>query len=183
MGKIDEYLNKAKSLAEEAGEAAKTITGEAVSRAKDLSDEHSKVKELTQNAREQSVSFAMGVKEKAEGLFQDARAAKEIRHGISELAALPEFEGSILYSMELEAMTNDLNALVLIINDGRLDDASVVEEIKKVMGKVQPSTDPQAEETEEMRAIEKAKVIAYRACTGALGIWEIQTQNQPQPEQ
>ena len=60
---------------------------------------------------------------------------------------------------------------------------SVVEEIKKVMGKVQPSTDPQAEETEEMRAIEKAKVIAYRACTGALGIWEIQTQNQPQPEQ
>ena len=87
MGKIDEYLDKAKSLAEEAGDAAKAITGEVVSRAKDLSEDHSKVKELTQNAREQSVSFAMGVKEKAEGLFQDARAAKEIRRGISELAA------------------------------------------------------------------------------------------------
>ena len=56
----------------------------------------------------------------------------------------------------------------------------IVEEIKKVMGKVQPSTDPQAEETEEMRAIEKAKVIAYRACSGALGIWETRSQTEPE---
>ena len=70
--------------------------------------------------------------------MQDAKAVKEIKQGIIELESLPEVEGSILYTMELESMKNNLKSLLLIISDNRLDDASVEEEIKKAMGKVHP---------------------------------------------
>ena len=180
MGKLDEYINRAKNLAEEASDAAKNAAGEVMGRAKELGDEHSKVKELTQSARTQTAAFAIGAKEKVQGVIQDAKTVKEIKQGVVELEALPEFEGSIIYSMELEAMKNDLNGLSLFIGDGRLDDASVVEEIKKVMGKVKPAPfvqtvegEPQAEPTAEEQAIEKAKTIAYDACVRALAAMNV----------
>ena len=181
MGKLEEYISRAKNLAEEAGDAAKNAAGEVMGRAKELGDERSKVKELTQSARTQTAAFAIGAKEKVQGVIQDAKAVKEIKQGIIELEGLPEFEGSIIYSMELEAMKNDLNALMLFISDGRLDDASVVEEIKKVMGKVKPAPFVQAEAdgqqtpqpTEEEQAIEKVKAIAYDACVRALATMNV----------
>ena len=180
MGKLDEYINRAKNLAEEASDAAKNAAGEVMGRAKELGDEHSKVKELTQSARTQTAAFAIGAKEKVQGVIQDAKTVKEIKQGVVELEALPEFEGSIIYSMELEAMKNDLNSLSLFIGDGRLDDASVVEEIKKVMVKVKPAPfvqavegEPQTEPTEEELAIDKAKSIAYDACARALAAMNV----------
>jgi hypothetical protein len=90
---------------------------------------------------------------------------KEIRQGIAELEALPEFEGSILYNMELESMINYLKSLALSIEDKRLDDRSVEEEIRKVMDKALPDADPQ---TEEEKAIAGAKAVAHAACERAL---------------
>ena len=42
MGKFDEYLGRAKDLAAEAGDAAKTVADDVVSRAKDLTEEEVK---------------------------------------------------------------------------------------------------------------------------------------------
>ena len=109
-------------------------------------------------------------KEIVQGVIKDTRAGKEIREGITRLEELPEIEGSILYKMELEAVISYLSSLYLIINDNRLDNASVEEELRKVMDKIQPAADPQ--ETEELQAIESAKTIAYDACTKAMEIIE-----------
>ena len=168
MGKIEEYLDRAKKLAEEAGEVAKTATGEAVGRAKELAEERSKVKELMNGAKEQTAAYSMNAKEKVQGLIQDAKAGKEIQQGISELEALEEVEGSILYTMELQTITNYLKSTYLIIRDKRLDDESVADEIKKVAEKVQPAGGSVEEMTEEQQAIEKAKAIAFDACIRAL---------------
>ena len=154
MGRYDDYLEKAKDMAESVVNKAKEMTGEG------------------SKAREQASAIAFGAREKVNGLLQDARAVKEIRQGISELEALPEFEGSILYNMELETMIRDLNGLLLIINDNRLDAASVTEEIMKVMDKVQPAADQQAEDapekTAEQQATENAKAVTYSSCERAL---------------
>lgn len=174
MSKLDEYLDRARDLAEDAGDVAKNFAGEVMSRAKDLTDERSKVRELAQSAREQTGALTLGAKEKVQGVLQDAKAGKEIRLGITELENLPEFEGSIIYKMELEAAINGLKSLLAFIDDGRLDDASVVEEVRKVMGKVEPAA-PAADDSEQQlsaedQAIENVKTIAYSACARALGV-------------
>ena len=110
-----------------------------------------------------------GAKEKVQGVIQDIKASKEIKQGIAELEALPEFEGSIIYKMELEAMSNYLNSLLLVVNDSRLDDASVIEEIREVMGKVQPAAQPEEQpENSEQQAIAKLNAIVYDSCERAL---------------
>ena len=166
MGKFDEYLDRAKDLAAEAGDAAKTIADDVVSRAKDLTEEGSAARELAKSAKGQAVSIAEGAKEKVQGLMQDVRAVKDIGLGIAELEALPEVEGSILYTMEFETVINSLKSLQLTIGDNRLDDRSVAEEIKKTMEKVRPDETQQA--SEEELAINNVKTIAYNACARAL---------------
>ena len=106
------------------------------------------------------------IEEIMSGAVQDAKAVKEIRQADTELEALPEFEGSILYKMEVTEIINDLGSLQLIISDKRLDDASVAEEIRKVAGKVQPSSEKEL--SDEQAAIEKAKAIAFDACIRAM---------------
>lgn len=171
MSRFDEYLDRAKSLAEDAGEVAKNAVGEVSDRAKDLMDDHSKAKQLMQSAKEQTSAITLNAKEKVQGIMQDAKASKEIKLGISELELLQEYEGSILYKMELETMLNSLNSLYLLINDNRMNDESVAEEIRKVMDKVQPSADAAVQEmTEDDQAIEKAKTVAYSACNRALAL-------------
>ena len=166
MGKFDEYLDRAKDLAAEAGDTAKTVADDVVSRAKDLTEEGSAARELAKSAKGQAVSIAEGAKEKVQGLMQDARAVKDIGLGIAELEALAEVEGSILYTMELETVINSLKSLQLTIGDNRLDDRSVAEEIKKTMEKVRPDETQQA--SEEELAINNVKTIAYNACARAL---------------
>lgn len=166
MGKFDEYLDRAKDLAAEAGDAAKTVADDVVSRAKDLTEEGSAARELAKSAKGQAVSIAEGAKEKVQGLMQDVRAVKDIGLGIAELEALPEVEGSILYTMEFETVINSLKSLQLTIGDNRLDDRSVAEEIKKTMEKVRPDETQQA--SEEELAINNVKTIAYNACERAL---------------
>lgn len=139
MEKFEKYLDRARNLADDAGGMAKNIAGDVVS----------------------------GAKEKFQGALKDARAGREIRQGIEQLESFPEFDGSIIFKMELETTINSLSSLLLIINDDRLDNDSIEEEIGKVMNKVQPA-DPKAEETEEQQAIENVKAIAYRACARAL---------------
>lgn len=176
MGKLDEYIERAKDLAEEAGAAAKTAAGEVRDRAKELTEENSRVRELTQSAKNQAAAISLGAREKVQGVISDAKAVKEISIGIEELKAMPEVEGSILYTMEHESMINNLKSLMLFINDRRLDDASVEEEIRRVMEKVKPAEMPaqDAEQTEapalseEDQAIENARIIAYSACTRAI---------------
>lgn len=168
MEELDKYLERAKDLAEDAGEIAKNIAGEVVSKAKELTEEGSKVRELTDKAKEQASSLTSGVREKIEGFLQDGKAGKEIEQGMAQLEALPEFDGSILYTMELQAATKYLNSLLLIINDNRLDNESVMEEIRKVMVKVEPCAEPQVDATEEDQAIDNVKVITYSACEKAL---------------
>ena len=176
MGKLEEYIERAKDLAEDATDAAKTVAGEVMDKAKELSEENGKVKELTQSAKKQAAAISFGAKEKVQGIVSDAKAVKEISIGIEELKAMPEVEGSILYTMEHESMINNLKSLMLFINDRRLDDASVEEEIRRVMEKVKPAEMPaqdaeQAEApavSEEEQAIENARVIAYSACTRAI---------------
>ena len=171
MGKFDEYLNRAKDLAAEAGDAAKTVADDVVSRAKDLTEEGSAARELAKSAKGQAVSIAEGAKEKVQGLMQDVRAVKDIGLGIAEQEALPEVEGSILYTMELETVINSLKSLQLTIGDNRLDDRSVAEEIRKTMYKVKPDGSEQAPEgqsSEEELAINNVKTIAYNACARAL---------------
>ena len=142
MGKIEEYLGKARDVAEQAGDKAKEFAGEVTSGAKDAVNE----------------------------AFKGKKASKELRQGITELEALPPLEGSLLYNMEIEAIGNYLNALALIIEDGRLDAASIEEEIRKVIVKVQPEAEEQAggDPTEEQQAIKKAKAVAFDACLRAL---------------
>ena len=168
MGKIEEYLDRAKKLADEAGEVAKNAAEEAVGRAKELADERGKVRELMNDAKEQTAAYSMNAKEKVQGLIQDAKAGKEIQQGITELEALQEVEGSILYTMELQTITNYLKSTYLIIRDKRLDDESVADEIRKVAEKVQPAGESAEELTEEQQAIEKVKAIAFDACIRAL---------------
>lgn len=119
-------------------------------------------------AKQQTAAISHGVKEKVQGMLQGGRAVSQIKQGIAELEALPEFEGSILYSMEVQALVSDLKRLDLIINDERMDAASVEEEIKRVIEKVQPSAEPNIEATEEDLAIARAKDIAFNACLRAL---------------
>ena len=191
MGKFDEYLDRAKDLAAEAGDAAKTVADDVVSRAKDLTEEGSAARELAKSAKGQAVSIAEGAKEKVRGMMQDARAVSVIAQGISELEALPEVEGSILYTMELETIINSLKSLQLTIGDNRLDDRSVAEEIRKTMDKVRPDglqPVPEAslpespmqqvpvpgEPVSEEQAINNAKTIAYNSCAGALETLNLQ---------
>ena len=142
MEDLDKYLEKARDLAEDAGGKAMGFAGDVVS----------------------------GAREKIQGILQDNRAGREIRQGLSRLEALPEVEGSILYKMEFEAANSYLRSLLYIINDHRLDSPSVAEELKRVMDKLQPSGDPQTEETDEQKAIENVRNIAYSACAKALEV-------------
>ena len=167
MGTFEEYLDKAKDIAEDAADGARDFADEVTSRVRELTDDGKKVRELKQNAKEQASSLTLGAKEKLQGFFQDAGASKEIKQGISELEALPEFEGSILYAMEVQALISDLRRLDLIINDDRMDKDSVVEEIKRVIEKVQPSSEPQTDDLEQ-QWIARAKDIAFNACLRAL---------------
>lgn len=176
MGKLEEYIERAKDLAEDASDAAKTVAGEVMDRAKNLTEEKSKVRELTQSAKEQAAAISFGAKEKVQSIFSDANAVKELSIGIEELKAMPEVEGSILYTMEHESMINNLRSLMLFISDRRLDDASVEEEIRRAMEKVKPDGVAAAEAGQEAapemsaeeQAIENAKIIAYGACTRAI---------------
>ena len=189
MDKFEEYFDKAKDFADDAREGMKDFFGEAVDMAKDLTDDGAKVKEFTENARGQAVSLTksakeftqnargqaasltQSAKEKIDGMLQDTRAGKEIKQGLTELENLPEFEGSIVYSMELQSMVSELRALYLLINDNRLDDEAVIDEIKKAMGKVQPeAADSEASLSDEQKAIETAKAVAYGACQRALDV-------------
>ncbi|MBE6028197.1 MAG: hypothetical protein E7227_06320 [Clostridiales bacterium] len=167
MGTFEEYLDKAKDIAEDAADGARDFADEVTSRVRELTDDGKKVRELKQNAKEQASSLTLGAKEKLQGFFQDAGASKEIKQGISELEALPEFEGSILYAMEVQALASDLRRLDLIISDDRMDKDSVVEEIKRVIEKVQPSDEPQTDDLEQ-QWIARAKDIAFNACLRAL---------------
>lgn len=167
MGTFEEYLDKAKDIAEDAADGARDFADEVTSRVRELTDDGKKVRELKQNAKEQASSLTLGAKEKLQGFFQDAGASKEIKQGISELEALPEFEGSILYAMEVQALASDLRRLDLIISDDRMDKDSVVEEIKRVIEKVQPSDEPQTDDLEQ-QWIARAKDIAFNTCLRAL---------------
>ena len=198
MGKLDEYIVRAKGLAEDASDAAKTVAGDVMDRAKKLTEEGSRVRELTESAKGQAAAISLGAREKVQGIVSDAKAVKELSIGIEELKAMPEVEGSILYTMEHESMINNLRSLMLFINDRRLDDASVEEEIRRVMEKVKPAEMPAADAVQaeaeaqtqaadqavglvadagheaapemsaEEQAIENAKIIAYSACTRAI---------------
>ena len=147
MEKFDKYFDKAKDLAGDAGGKAKNIAGD-----------------------------VLGVaKERVQGFMQSNAAAKEIKAGVAQLEALPEVEGSILYTMELQSAFSYLRNLLFVIGDGRLDDASVAEEIKRVIEKVQPAADAQTAEgdvqeevSDEEQASENIKAIVYSACTKAL---------------
>ena len=168
MGNLDNYLNEARNLAEDAGDVAKTIAGDVVSKAKKLTEEGSAARELAKNAKGQAASISRGVGEKVQGILQDNRAGRELRQGMAELEALPEVEGSIIYTMELETAVNYLRSLQLIIDDKRMDADSAAEEIRKVMDKVQPAEDTDTPETDEQQAIENVKAIVYSACARAL---------------
>ncbi len=187
MGKLEEYLERAKDIAEEAGDVAKNFAGEAMSKAKELTEENARVRELTQSAKEHASTISLGAREKVQGIVSDAKAVKELSIGLSELEAMPELEGSILYTMEHESMVNSLKSLILFINDRRLDDASVAEEIKEVMAKMQPANmpveaesaegaeqTPAPEMSEEDKAIEQGKTIAYSACVRAIEALTVQ---------
>lgn len=167
MSKFNEYLDRAKDLAQEAGDMAKNAAGEVVDRAKDLADERSKVKELMNDAKTQTSAFTQSAKEKVQGMMKDANAVKEIKQCIAELEDLPDVEGSIVYRMDLEALIFDLRSLSLFIEDKRLDDDSVAEEINKVMAKVKPEEGSDPEDAEQ-QAIANAKAIACNACVRAL---------------
>ena len=173
MGKFDEYLEKVKDLAEDASDGAKIVFGDVANRAKEVAGEGSEARKIVQSAKEQSAAVAIGAKEKVQGMIQDARAIKEIKQGIAELEALPEIDGSIIYTMEIQTLVNNLRALYLLVDDKRLDDDTVAGEIRKTMVKVVPDAETQTGEaaqqkTEEEKAIDSAKVIAYNACVRAL---------------
>lgn len=167
MDNVDSYLKKVKRIAEDASEAARDIADEFVDKAKELSEEGSEARELAKRAKEQASSSAFGVKEKIQGVLQDSRAGKELSLGIAELQALPEVEGSIVYTMEVESMIRYLKSLSLVVEDQRVDKASAEEEIKEVIAKVEPAAEVNEENAEQL-AIEKAKDITLNACLRAL---------------
>ena len=138
MGNYDEYLEKAMDLKDKAEVVAKDLKGKAIDAAGDLADK------LGDRSNDRSGSVFDGAKEMVFGKVQDARAGKEIRQGLAELQALPELEGAILYSMELGSMVNYLNSLLLVIDDNRLDEESVLLKIREVMAKVEPAAMPEA---------------------------------------
>ena len=111
MIKFDEFLEKAKDIAEDANEGARDLFGEFKSRAKEVAEEGSEARKIVENAKDQTTTLAMGAKEKVQGMLQDARAVKDIKQGIAELEALPEVEGSRIYSMEIPTLVNKLRAL------------------------------------------------------------------------
>ena len=164
---LESYLNKVKDFAEDAGEAARDIADEVVSKTKELTEEGSKARELARSAKDQAKASTLGVKEKIQDVLQDSRAGKELSLGIAELEALPEVEGSILYTMEIESMIRYLKSLSLVVNDKRIDKASAEEEIKRVIIKVQPAVEVKEDDAEQ-QAIEKAKDITLNACLRAL---------------
>ena len=195
MGKFDEYLERARKLADEVGDLAKNVTGDTVNRAKEIMEDGSKARELMQSAKEQSAAISLNAREKVQGMLQDIKAVKEISLGIAEIEALPEFEGSIVYKMERETVLNSLDTLVFTVRDSRMDDESVAEEIRKVMDRIQPAAAAELqtegaesqtegaesqtegaeqaqievqEMTDEQKAIEHVKKIAYVACGRAL---------------
>lgn len=110
-------------------------------------------------------------KEMMQGAINDSRAGKELQAGIAALEALPAFEGSMLYTMEFETIMTYLRTLGLVVEDGRMDDASVKEEVRKVIEKVQP-TSAVAEDDAEQQAIEKAKAVAFDTCLRVLDALE-----------
>ena len=167
MGTFEEYLDKAKDIAEDASDGAKILAEEVSGKVRELTDDGKKVRDLKKNAKEQASSLAFGTKEKLQGIFREGGAGGELKQGISELEALPEFDGSILYAMEVQALISDLKRLDLIINDDRMDKDSIVQEIKGVIEKVQPSSDVQPGDAEQ-QAIARAKDIAFTACLRAL---------------
>ena len=169
MGTLNEYLERAKDIAEDAKEGAKDVFGEVVSRAKEVADEGSEARKLVNSAKEQSAAIALGAKEKVQGMLQDAKAIKEIKQGIAELEALPEIDGSIIYTMEIQTLVNNLRALYLLIDDERLDDETVAGEIKKTMVKLEGTEETgDGSLSPEEQAIENARAIAYNACIRAL---------------
>ena len=173
MGKFNEFLERAKDIADDASEGARDVFGEFKSRAKEVAEEGSEARKIVENAKDQTTTLAMGAKEKVQGMLQDAKAVKDIKQGIAELEALPEVEGSIIYSMEIQTLVNNLRALYLLISDNRLDDETVAGEIKKTMVKLETgdgslSPDSVQQKSEEDLAIENAKSIAYNACIRAL---------------
>ena len=110
-------------------------------------------------------------KEMMQGAINDSKAGKELQAGIAALEALPAFEGSMLYTMEFETIVTYLRTLGLVVEDGRMDDASVKEEVRKVIEKVQPAS-AVAEDDAEQQAIEKAKAVAFDTCLKVLDALE-----------
>ena len=110
-------------------------------------------------------------KEMMQGAINDSKAGKELQAGIAALEALPTFEGSMLYTMEFETIMTYLRTLGLVVEDGRMDDASVKEEVRKVIEKVQPAS-AVAEDDAEQQAIEKAKAVAFDTCLKVLDALE-----------
>ena len=101
----------------------------------------------------------------------DIGRALELQAGIAALEALPAFEGSMLYTMEFETIMTYLRTLGLVVEDGRMDNASVKEEVRKVIEKVQPAS-AVAEDDAEQQAIEKAKAVAFDTCLRVLDALE-----------
>jgi hypothetical protein len=110
-------------------------------------------------------------KEMMQGAINDSKAGKELQAGIAALEALPTFEGSMLYTMEFETIMTYLRTLGLVVEDGRMDDASVKEEVRIVIEKVQPAS-AVAEDDAEQQAIEKAKAVAFDTCLRVLDALE-----------
>lgn len=145
MGDLERYFDEVKDLAKDAGEAAK-------------------------DAKRKAAAMSFDLKEKVQGVLNDTRASRELKLGISELEALPEIDGSIIYRMELETAISYLRNLSLIIEDKRMDDASVVEEITRIMDRVKPADDLSEDASEEDKAIANVKAITYSACARALEV-------------
>ncbi len=110
-------------------------------------------------------------KEMMQGAINDSKAGKELQAGIAALEALPTFEGSMLYTMEFETIVTYLRTLGLVVEDGRMDNASVKEEDRKVIEKVQPAS-AVPEDDAEQQAIEKAKAVAFDTCLKVLDALE-----------
>lgn len=110
-------------------------------------------------------------KEMMQGAINDSKAGKELQAGIAALEALPAFEGSMLYTMEFETIMTYLRTLGLVVEDGRMDNASVKEEVRKVIEKVQPAS-AVPEDDAEQQAIEKAKAVAFDTCLRVLDALE-----------
>ena len=58
MGTFEYYLERAKNLAEDAGEVAKKAAGEAAEKVKEFTEEGGKARELVKEAKEESAAWA-----------------------------------------------------------------------------------------------------------------------------